>query len=113
MNTSLIRYRSVPRGLFGGGAGRGNETVVDEAVTLHRASRHPLAGGSVVSHRMGGGGGYGNALDRPVELVIRDVLYGYITTEAARRDYGVAIDEKGRVDEAETARIRSDGRGGR
>jgi hypothetical protein len=43
-------------------------------------------------------------------MVVQDVLYGYITLEAARRDYGVAVDEYGHVDEEETARLRSIGR---
>jgi hypothetical protein len=36
-----------------------------------------------------------------------DVLDGSITAEEARRDYGVVIDERGEIDLAATARIRS------
>lgn len=107
MNTALIRYRFPPWGLFGGGPGAGNATVIDEERVLHRASGVPVARGSVVSHRMGGGGGYGPAWERPAELVARDVRDGYVTPEAARRDYGVAVDAEGRLDPDETARLRS------
>ena len=108
LNTALIRYRRPPEGIFGGGAGKGNETVVDDETVLHRASGYPLRRGALVSHRMGGGGGYGPALERTAESVARDVRYGYVTPQAARRDYGVVVDEQGNVDEVETARLRAE-----
>jgi N-methylhydantoinase B len=39
----------------------------------------------------GGGGGYGNPLERDIEEVGRDVINGYISVEQARQDYGVVI----------------------
>ncbi|MCL5266409.1 MAG: hydantoinase B/oxoprolinase family protein [Chloroflexi bacterium] len=39
-----------------------------------------------------GGGGFGNPLERPPERVLDDVLDELVSIEAARRDYGVAID---------------------
>jgi hypothetical protein len=36
-----------------------------------------------------------------------DVLDGLITAAEARRDYGVAIDAAGRIDRAETERLRA------
>ena len=38
-----------------------------------------------------GGGGWGNPFDRDPELVLRDVRDGVVSTEAARRDYGVVV----------------------
>jgi N-methylhydantoinase B len=38
-----------------------------------------------------GGGGYGDPLERDPELVEWDVREGYVSIEAARRDYGVVI----------------------
>jgi N-methylhydantoinase B len=43
-----------------------------------------------------GGGGFWNALDRPAKKVLADVRSGYVSLEAARRDYGVAITQSGR-----------------
>ena len=40
-----------------------------------------------------GGGGWGNPFDRDPELVLRDVRDGVVSTEAARRDYGVVVTE--------------------
>ena len=54
----------------------------------------------------GGGGGYGNPLEREPERVSTDVALGYVTAEGARRDYGVAVKLDNTVDEAETARLR-------
>ncbi len=39
--------------------------------------------------RYAGGGGYGDPADRDRELVRDDVRNGYISQEAARRDYGL------------------------
>jgi N-methylhydantoinase B len=38
-----------------------------------------------------GGGGYGNPFQRPVEMVFNDVVNGYVSLEAAEREYGVVI----------------------
>lgn len=55
----------------------------------------------------GGGGGFGNPHERPVERVAEEVRYGYISVAAARRDYGVAVDRHGVIDETETAILRA------
>jgi N-methylhydantoinase B len=51
-----------------------------------------MEAGSVVHMETGGGGGFGNARERDPERVRTDVLDGFVTVEAARRDYGVLID---------------------
>jgi N-methylhydantoinase B len=43
-----------------------------------------------------GGGGFWSPLERPAERVLADVRSGYVSLEAARRDYGVAIRQVGR-----------------
>lgn len=40
-----------------------------------------------------GGGGWGDPLTREPERVLQDVVEGFVTPEAALRDYGLAIDE--------------------
>ena len=52
------------------------------------------------------GGGYGDPLARDPARVLDDVLDGFISAAAARRDYGVALTPDGRVDEAETRALR-------
>jgi N-methylhydantoinase B len=59
---------------------------------------------------MGGGGGFGDPLERPAEQVLEDVRNEYVSVEAAGRDYGVAIIQDGprrfSLDQVETARLR-------
>src|SRR5581483_9241239 len=57
----------------------------------------------------GGGGGFGDPFERPVELECRDVRLGYVSVEAARREYGVVIGEDGEVDREATAQLRARG----
>jgi N-methylhydantoinase B len=61
----------------------------------------------------GGGGGWGDALQRPVEKVRADFLDGYITTAGAFRDYGAVMSTDGAVDIAATEREREARRCGR
>ena len=63
----------------------------------------------------GGGGGWGNPLDRDPEAVRDDVLDEYISLDAAGRDYGVVFsgsldDYDLEVDAAATKRLRADRR---
>ena len=54
-----------------------------------------------------GGGGWGDPLKRPPELVLRDVRDGVLSAEKAAADYGVVLTADGRsVDEAATAERR-------
>jgi N-methylhydantoinase B len=39
----------------------------------------------------GGGGGWGAPAERDRDAVRRDVREGYISAEAARRDYGIDV----------------------
>ncbi|MGH8058940.1 MAG: hydantoinase B/oxoprolinase family protein [Candidatus Entotheonellia bacterium] len=57
----------------------------------------------------GGGGGFGDPLERPAEQVLRDVTSGYVSLGAARRGYGVVIHMRGRhceLDVEATAALR-------
>jgi N-methylhydantoinase B len=45
---------------------------------------------------VGGGGGFWNAFEREPERVLADVRSGYVSMEAAQRDYGVVIRQAGR-----------------
>jgi N-methylhydantoinase B len=45
--------------------------------------------GDVIRLEKSGGGGIGNVAQRPFELIVGDVLDGYVSFEAALRDYGI------------------------
>jgi N-methylhydantoinase B/oxoprolinase/acetone carboxylase alpha subunit len=52
----------------------------------------PVRAGEIVQRgQTTGGGGWGDPLEREVELVCLDVLQGKITVDAARTDYGVVL----------------------
>jgi len=52
------------------------------------------------------GGGYGPPDQRDPKAVARDVALGYVSAEAAARDYLVAVGPDGTVDAAGTAALR-------
>ena len=59
-----------------------------------------------------GGGGYGDPLERDLERVETDVREGYVSLEAAEKDYGVIIDSAtGLADQAATEKMRQALRG--
>lgn len=53
-----------------------------------------------------GGGGYGDPRQRAPEAVERDVRLGYVSADAARRDYGVVLRQDLSLDAAATADLR-------
>jgi N-methylhydantoinase B len=67
-----------------------------------------LAPGETVVSYSAAGGGYGDPRERDRERVRVDVAEGWITRERAREVYGVEIDERGRVDQDATARLRDE-----
>jgi N-methylhydantoinase B len=56
---------------------------------------------------MAGGDGFGHPFERNAERVAADVRHGIVTAALARQQYGVALHDDGRVDEGETAALRS------
>ena len=65
-----------------------------------------LQPGDVLEVRSAGGGGRGNPAEREPWRVARDVARGYVSAEAAERDYGVILRD-GAVDEAATEAARA------
>src|SRR5262245_28332244 len=59
--------------------------VGDEARYIEHAA------GESYEYHYGGGGGWGDPLDRPPEKVLDDVLDEYVSVAAAERDYGVVL----------------------
>jgi len=93
---SLERKVTPPWGLRGGrdGAVNGVEITSPDGARRHvrKATRHPIAAGETVRIMTGGGGGYGLPSERDPEAVRRDVREGYVSPEAARREYGIEVD---------------------
>ncbi len=77
-----------PLGLMGGGDGPLRQHRVNGEI-IHPKGQQVLAPGDRVTLREPGGGGFGPAKERPREMVIADIRNGFVTAEAAKRDYGV------------------------
>lgn len=107
------KYR--PWGFLGGGDGFTADLQVRtrEGETAPLPSKVPYtrarAGDTFVAVGPSGGG-YGDPRERPIELVLDDVLDGYISAEIARRDYGVVVRADGTLDADATARERAERR---
>jgi N-methylhydantoinase B len=89
----LNRYRIAPRGRAGGGEGATSRTVV---INRDGEERHygfetfPVARGELVSHRTGGGGGWGTPAERDPVRVAADVHAGLLSPQAATRHHSAA-----------------------
>ncbi|RZL87179.1 MAG: hydantoinase B/oxoprolinase family protein, partial [Variovorax sp.] len=74
-------------GVLGGQAGR-NGAVLHDGKAIFPKGRLVLAPGERLLIELPGGGGWGEAQDRPRELVEDDLRQGLISAEGARADYG-------------------------
>jgi N-methylhydantoinase B len=86
-------------GLLGGQAGAAGEVVLDDGTQLHAKALVDLKAGDVVHVNLPGGGGYGDPFQRDPQRVLWDVIEGYITPEAAEKNYGVAVRYSGKPEE--------------
>jgi N-methylhydantoinase B len=102
LQTNLDRTRFPPWGVQGGKeAAPGRFTFTDgrtgETKSIEKERRFVLAAGDLVSVETGGGGGYGEPRERPLKAIQRDLDAGYVSADAAARDYGVTVDRTGRA----------------
>lgn len=107
----LDTVKNPPWGVAGGMSGGAGAAVVNPGTPEERhlpslSDGTVLRRGDILRLSTGGGGGWGHPHDRPAEAVLADVRGGFVSAEAARRDYGVAIAD-GALDEAATARLRA------
>ena len=112
LNTRIERTHCAPWGL------RGGMDALPNGITIHKAEGETirpdngkllgmqLEPGDVYVVDSGGGGGFGDPLARPAEKVAEDVRLGYISSESARKNYGVALDDTGDLDAGATQALR-------
>jgi N-methylhydantoinase B len=114
--TATLRVERVhcpPWGLAGGHAAMGNEIALRidgkdiDDLPNGKLPQRRFKPGDIFIYRAGGGGGFGPPENREPWRVAEDVRQGYVSREAALRDYKVALSEDGSVNEAETARLRA------
>jgi len=104
------RSKTPAWGIFGGGSGAPPKIEIKgPGVSLNvlKLRARTIPPGTVVRTMTGGGGGYGSAAERPAAEVLDDVIEGYVSIEAAARDYCVAIDPITlTIDETRTNQLR-------
>jgi N-methylhydantoinase B len=96
ISASLDRYAIAPPGLDGGAnGGLSGLYVIDDSQErpAHKCAGLAVREGAVVSHRTGGGGGYGDPRDRDPDRLKNDVADGYVSQAAARDLYGQDVNE--------------------
>lgn len=99
-----------PWGVAGGLAGGTGRAVINPGTDRERVLA-PLSDGTVLRRgdtlliETGGGGGHGHPFDRPAAQVVQDIRDGFVSIEAARRDYGVVVRD-GVLDVAATSALR-------
>lgn len=96
-------------GLLGGGSGATGDVRLSDGGRPHPKSHYVLQPGQRVILSLPGGGGFGSPFERDPQRVLEDVRQGYISLEAAKREYGLVIDRATmRLDEAATAAMRKE-----
>jgi N-methylhydantoinase B len=119
--TYVVGMKYPMPGICGGKPGAPNRMVIrygseDPFVVQHTAEWVPIGASERVMYDYGGGGGWGNPLDRDAQAVLDDVLDEYVSVEGAERDYGVVLrgsleDLTLEIDEEATAARRAQRRG--
>jgi N-methylhydantoinase B len=119
--TYVVGMKYPMPGIAGGKPGAPNKMIIrygsDDPFTVkHTADWVPIAAGERIMYDYGGGGGWGDPLERDPQAVLDDVLDEYVSVEGAERDYGVVLsgsldDLTLAVDEEATTRLRAQRRG--
>jgi len=100
------RYIYPAEGLFGGKSGAKAQFLVN-GVQGNSYGLTQLKSGDVVTIDAPGGGGYGNPSEREPQIVLHDVIEGYVSIEEAKSEYGVVIDPTTfEIDTEKTDRLR-------
>jgi N-methylhydantoinase B len=111
--TRMANLKAPPWGVMGGRAGRTggmwiNPGAPDERSIPGFSEGITLRRNDLLRVISNGGGGYGNALEREPVRVRHDVEDGFVSLEAAARDYGVRLDPVTlEIDEPATVALRT------
>jgi N-methylhydantoinase B len=85
------RFRYPPQGMFDGSPGTRAQFLKNDQPAdpsgLTFCDR-----GDRIDFYSAGGGGFGSPLERDIQDVVKDVIYGYVSLEKAKENYGVVMD---------------------
>jgi len=109
--TLVKKTKSAPWGSAGGGDGDAGYVTLRPGTDRELRTGmvyESMAPDDVLVNHSGGGGGWGDPFERDPDAVLADVVNEYVSFEAARNEYGVAIDAATMtVDTAATATLRA------
>ena len=115
LSTRMDNVRFPCFGLNGGRAGQPGRFVLNHGTADEREV--PPAGegiqvkaGDLLRAETGGGGGWGHPFDRDPNEVVRDVLEGFVSRDAAESDYGVILTHNLELNSGATEALRSQAR---
>ena len=114
------RGERAPAGILGGESGSMTEVLIkrtgsdvfetfvesEGSKSLTKFANVRLNRGDVVRLVSPSGGGYGSAFERDPDLVREDVIDGFITSEQAKTQYGVAMTAEMQIDSTATETLR-------
>jgi N-methylhydantoinase B len=104
LTTRIDRMHCKPWGLDGGGEAAGNSIGIrrngrwEKDLPNAKIFNVRLNRGDAYMMQSGGGGGFGDPMERDPELVAEDVREGYVSPTVAHNVYGVVLTTSGDVD---------------
>lgn len=102
------RIKDAPRGTESGKDGAGGVVVGEKGRELAPKGRSILQAGERVHLELPGGGGYGDPRDRNPAALAKDIELGFVSREAAARDYGESAHTKTEAEVSESKRAVAD-----
>jgi N-methylhydantoinase B len=114
-SSQMDRVKCKPWGLLEGLSGEGNSVAIHrnavDQETLFpngKAFNQVLKPGDAYILRSGGGGGYGNPLERDLAMLARDLRCGYVSLAEAEQKYGAVLRADGSIDAEATVKRRDE-----
>ena len=103
------RIDNPARGRSGGLNGAAGTIALDDGTRLRGKGQQTIPPGRRLKLVLPGGAGHGDPRHRAAEDVAADVRNDLVSSEAARREYAVAVAPDGTLDEPATQALRSSG----
>jgi len=96
VNQYVVNQRHLHPGIAGGSPGSPDSCVISEGTEREQKVAPTVAGalmetGDRLVYRFGGGGGWGDPLERDPTAVLEDVWDEYVSRDAARDEYAVVL----------------------
>ena len=105
------RSKCPPWGIAGGTPGEPGGNLLklpgEKSFKFMSGANIPVPPNALAIVRTGGGGGWGDPLQRPAALIVEDAAEGFISRQAARDLYGVVLRGNLSLDQGATNRLRN------